>query len=405
MAWPKNVETGVLTTCSTCGIKVHAPNPGSLQILSRRQEGGVGDGVNVEESMSVGADYRGQRYTYEEAIFHVPGLHVFPGQDKPYPAEYHVHMKTVSKPERSLTLVLPVSHLVKQGPGSDYFATAAAKPDPTIAAPTLESILPPGAMIYQYQGPDIRGRTRDTPTPESNCSSEEERQFLLVGTPISVRAADLERIPREGSISTDPRDLPAPGVAPTQQLSRARVMESVSLAIPGILSDATTAPAQATQALITGESKEMECKPLKVVDGRDVIDVNGQEVDLQTLLQGGSASGSTMLGGVLGKTSTGVAQATATSTDWLTILGGTVGLFLGLLLANFLFDFVWGWFFYGPADRLGEWTWIKKLYIFGAPLALLIAYLVKDTKSIVKQQEEKKEETGDQEKSAEATSP
>ena len=405
MAWPKNVDTSVLTTCSTCGIKVHAPNPGSLQILSRRQEGGVGDGVNVEESMSVGADYRGQRYTYEEAIFHVPGLHVFPDQDKPYPAEYHVHMKTVSKPERSLTLVLPVSHLVKQGPGSDYFATTAAKPDPTIAAPTLESILPSGALMYQYQGPDMRGRTRDTPTPESNCTSEEERQFLLVGTPISVRAADLERIPREGSISTDPRDLPAPGVAPTQQLSRARVMESVSLAVPGILSDATAAPAQATQALVTGESKELECKPLKVVDGRDVIDINGQEVDLQTLLQGGSASGSTMLGGVLGKTSAGVAETVATSTDWLASLGGTVGLFLGLLLANYLFDFVWGWFFYGPTDRLGEWTWVKKLYIFGAPLALLITYLVKDTKSIVKQQEEKQEKQGTQKKSAEATTP
>jgi hypothetical protein len=149
----------------------------------------------------------------------------------------------------------------------------------------------------------------------------------------------------------------------------------------------------------------MECKPLKVVDGRDVIDVNGQEVDLQTLLQGGSSSGSTMLGGVLGKTSAGAAQAAATSTDWLTILGGTIGLFLGLLLANFLFDFVWGWFFYGPTDRLGEWTWIKKLYIFGAPLALLITYLVKDTKSIVKQQEEKQKNQGTQEKSAEATSP
>lgn len=390
LAWPKNVDLSVLNTCTTCGIKVYAPNPGSLQILGRRQQGGVGDGVNVEESMSVGADYRGQRYTYEEAIFHVPGLHVYPGQDKPYPAEYHVHMKTVSKPERSITLVFPVSHLIKQGPGSDYFATAAAKPDPTVAAPTLESILPPDAILFQYQGPDIRGRTRDTPTPEFNCTSEEERQFLLVGTPISVRASDLERIPREGSLSTDPRDLPAPGVAPTQQLSRARVMECVSLAQPGILLDAT--PAQTTQALVSGsgETKEMECKPLKVVDGRDVIDVNGQEVDLQTLLQGGSASGTPMLGGVLGKTSTGVAQTTATSTDWLMVLGGIVGLFLGLLLANYLFDFVWGWFFYGPTDRLGEWTWIKKLYIFGAPLALLIAYLIKETESIVKAQ--KKEE-------------
>jgi hypothetical protein len=233
LAWPAGISIEDLMVCSTCGIKIHSPNPGTLQILTRRQGAdGVGDGVNIEEDSGIGADYRGQRYSIQEAIFHVPGLHVFPGEDKVYPAEYHVHMTTYSKPQRSITLVIPVSHLVP-GEGEEYFAAFSARLDPSKVRPRFDSILTPGTKMLQYQGPDIRGHTKEVATEA--CDSLAEWQYLLVLKPVHIRAADLERIPREGSLSTDPRDLPAPGVEPSKQIPRDRLLLRVVMANPGIL--------------------------------------------------------------------------------------------------------------------------------------------------------------------------
>ena len=210
LAWPASITIEDLKTCNTCGIRITAASPGSLQILTRRQEGGVGDGVNIDESISVGADYRGQRYSLDEAIFHTPGLHMFPGRKVLYPAEYHIHMRTMVAPIRYLTLVIPVSHMEAgsneelQGPKSmkDYFSAMKAKPDPSAIRPTLETLFNTEKgktiKIIQYQGPDIRGRSGDkeSEAPEDVCNSSSERQFLLVLNVAHIRATDLERIPR-----------------------------------------------------------------------------------------------------------------------------------------------------------------------------------------------------------------
>jgi hypothetical protein len=270
-----------INTCNSCGIKVYAPQPGTLQILTRRQGGGVGDGVNIEESISVGAEYRGQQYSLIETIFHTPGLHIFPGQSAVYPAEYHIHMKTMVAPFRFLTMVIPVSHLVNTGPGQDYFAATSAAVSNT-PKPTLDTLLLPGTDVIQYQGPDIRGRTADIMDPEANCTSVAEWQFLLVLNVAQIRAMDLERIPREGSLSTNPRDLPAPGVTPTRAVTRDRLKRNAVLAVKGIIGSGDLA----TSGQASGAPTEMTCKPLKVVNGRDVIDVSGKAVDLLTMLTG-----------------------------------------------------------------------------------------------------------------------
>jgi hypothetical protein len=285
LAWPVSIDINDLTTCSTCGIVITSPQPGSLQILTRRQGSGVGDGVNIEESPTFGVDYRGQRYGLEECIFHSPGLHIFPGQKDVYPAEYHIHMRTFQEPRRGITIVLPVSHL-EAGPGQEYFAATSAKPDPSFARPTAGILFTAGTSVLQYQGPDIRGRTRDQPTTDA-CSAPDERQFLMVLQVLNIRAMDLERIPREGSASSDPRDLPAPGVSKGQTIARDRLRRTVVLASPGILS---TSHSTAVAAQLPTTKEELECKPLKVVDGKDVIDENGQTVELATLLGGGTAS-------------------------------------------------------------------------------------------------------------------
>jgi hypothetical protein len=267
LAWPATVAITDLRTCTSCSIQIYAPSPGTLQILSRRQGTGQGDGVNIEESNDVGADYRGQRYSIDEAILHVPGLHVFPGQTAPYPAEYHIHMKTFTAPIRYITVVFPVSHLVSSGSGLPYFAAAAAQLNPATVGqnPTLATLFTPGVQMIQYQGPDIRGRTAVSPEPLDPTDTT-ERQFLLMLQPLQIRASDLERIPREGSLSINPVDLPEMGVAPTKTVLRNRVIGYAVLATPGVPTGVGVTSTDASTNLI-----ELECKPLKIIDGKDYI--------------------------------------------------------------------------------------------------------------------------------------
>ena len=342
LAWPASVDISDLNSCITCGIRVLAPQPGSLQILTRRQGAGVGDGVNIEESISVGADYRGQRYSFEEAIFHTPGLHKFPGQSELYPAEYHVHMRTMSAPIRYITIVIPVSHMV-QGVGSDYFAAMAAQPDPAATRPTLETLFTGSSKVIQYRGPDIRGRTGDVSSPDEVCSSSTERQFLMILEVAQIRATDLERIPREGSLSTDPRDLPAPGVAPAIAVVRDRLLKTAVLADPGILHGEK--PTTQTQELSTSE---LECKPVKVVGGRDVVDIDGKTVDILK---------------ALGLSDEKSQPSTATTLlSYSTHIIMFIGTLLGLIITDFFFGKLWAVFFI-KSPLLEQWEPLK-LWVF-----------------------------------------
>lgn len=245
LAWPKEAAVGDLTTTKASGINISAPASGSLQILSRRP---IGDGVNIQESAAISADYRGQRYNFDEAIFHVPGLHVFPDKTDPYSAEYHIHMSTLSTPQRALTIVIPVKQVTggmrsEDGPdvGGTYFQACMGRPDPNANRPNLLTILKLGSDTIQYQGPDIRGRTRDAPAAKKTG----EHQFILSLVPTYIRATDLERIPRQGSMSSDARDMPVPGVKPSIKVDRLRLLNTLVLARPGII-DPNAPPAAYT---------------------------------------------------------------------------------------------------------------------------------------------------------------
>lgn len=368
LAWPPSVNVDDLRNCTTCGIYVTAPQAGSLQILTRRQGGGVGDGVNIEESNSIGADYRGQRYTYVESVFHTPGLHVFPGQKDVYPAEYHIHFQTLADPKRALTVVIPVSHRAGDNPlaaGSTYFAAAAAQPDPNATRPTLTTLLPPGSGVIQYAGPDLRGRTADSPTTD-DCENPAERQFLLVWRVVGIRASDLERIPREGSLSTDPRDLPAPGIKPiVKQLSRDRLLAAAMFATPGILSSdpASSSSYGGVVATATGPT-ELACKPVKVVNGRDVVDASGQWLDVTKLLSGGASGG--LLGGEMGQSQSPSGSPTSRFSDPRTYLY-LFGVFIGIAIADATAGLLWALAF-ERTDAYGRKNPIK--YVFYIFLAL-----------------------------------
>jgi hypothetical protein len=324
-------------------VSISTPQAGPLQILTRRAGNGVGDGVNIQESTGVGADYRGQRYAIDEAVFHTPGLHVFPGQSDVYPAEYHIHMRTFTEPQRSLTIVIPVTHK-EDGPGKDYFAAASARPDPAVQRPTLSTLMTPNTSVLTYRGPDLRGRTSDT---DGTCqqNEDEERQILLVLSIASIRASDLERIPREGSLNTAPENLPAPGIKPSKTVLRDRILRCAVLAKPGILG-AVAAPDPPGPVATHG--KELECRPIKVVGGRDVVDISGQKVDVLKLL--GIDGEGQPIPSAPAHTGMPIAQAALMF----------IGTFFGLLIADWILGHVWGAFFVpDTAGRLFAWEPLK----------------------------------------------
>ena len=351
LSWPASIPLSDIKTCGSCGILVTSPNPGPLQISSRRQGSGVGDGVNIQESPGIGADYRGQRYSYDEAIFHSPGLHVFPGKTEVYPAEYHIHMSTMpeSQPVRFLTLVIPVDHTVPVDTSTRrYFSAMRARADPAANRPTIEVLMAAlSGPILQYAGPDIRRRVQDKSVTAA-CTSTEERQFLLVLKPASILAGDLERIPSvDGTITLDPRNLPAPGVLPSvKAISRDRLTRTTVLSIPGILYK-QNAQLKAEAAL----GKEFECKPVKVVDGHDVVDISGKSVDIKKLL-----------GLAPDDADDGTAVNPNDALFMARIILGvamTCGMIVGVLFADFLATRVWGYFFNGNDALLSQWEPLK----------------------------------------------
>jgi len=351
LAWPPSVPLSGLDTCGTCGIRIIAPNAGSLQLTTRRP---TGDGVNVDEHNQIGAEYRGQQYTYEGAVFHTPGLHVFPGQSAPYPAEYHIHMRALSAPVRYITVVIPASHLVAEDPVTKtYFSVMRKDPRAAETRPNLESLMAAlDSTILQYRGPDLRGRVIDT-SGSSVCTSTDERQFLLVLKPAYIRASDLERIPREGSRSSDPRNLPAPGAEPKiRALPLDRLKRSAVLASPGILyaKKATTAK--------TGPQ-------LRLLNGNDLVDICGTPISLDDLL---------------GKKS-GAAESTGgVDVPVLLIVLIIASMFvrlIGFLLADWVFTrFVWP-FFFNESPLLAEWNIYKwNLFIFVCFGPIVYNYLI-----------------------------
>jgi hypothetical protein len=346
LAWPGGISVDDLPPQKTAGIRVIAPLPGPLTLEPR----GARDGITVNEATNVGADYRGQRYSLEEAVFHVPGLHTFPGQSDVYPAEYHLHFTTFSTPTRSLTLVIPVSHKVT-GAGQDYFAALAAVADPAATRPTLETLLKTGDDVLQYRGPEIRGRVGGGQPDTCDPDVTQETQFLLVRTPCQIRAADLERIPREGStrgviVANDTASMPFPNIAPTSRLTRDRLLRTVVLARPGILGAAPPSGSASPplgpggQQDLPAVASEYTCRPLQVVDGKDVVaDASGG--GFQTLAQ---VLGLVPTPGSGGDVPSGEPAVPAFGAVQAIGFGAAL---LALVLVRLLFTVLWRWKFTG----------------------------------------------------------
>jgi hypothetical protein len=329
LAWPASVP--LPPEDHSCSIKLYSPTPGSLQVLSRRTGAGNGEGVTIQESTGLGADYRGQCYTFEEAIFYTPGLHVFPGQKESYAAEYHLYMRSVGEPTRFITVVFPVSHHETHTRGEAYFAAIRGQPDGS-KVPSLETLLTPSAIV-QYEGPDLRGRP-------GSCQTDEERHFLLVLDVLKIRATDLNRIYSEGSLSDRASDMPAPGPKPSIEVPRDRLMHAVVYAKPGIiLTDEKVCNQERNRYKPTATKEgfvgEMAFKPIIERDGKYVVDTGAKPRDASDIL------------GITEEARTGTADIAWLDTFivFLTLLGAFAGLYIADV---FVIPAIWSLFFTDP---------------------------------------------------------
>jgi hypothetical protein len=121
---------------------------------------------------------------------------------------------------------------------------------------------------------------------------------------------------------------------------REKLTRIATLAVPGIRGSATVGGAPVLP------EKELQCKPVRVVDGRDVVDVSGVNIDIYQLLG-------------LGQDPADSATVDAGDTmkfwgKWITLF---IGIIMGLLIMDFLFGFLWSWYLTG--SRVATWEPIK----------------------------------------------
>ena len=232
LRFPSGISLNELEEKTDSTIEIHSSVSGSLQPVSRRTGGGAGDGVNIEENSGLMVDYKGQQYSYVEAIFHAPGLHVFPDLSETYPAEYHIHLKTYATPVRKITIVIPLKIVTGDISGHPYFM--ACRATPVDNRPLITTLFTPGTTTLQYKAPDIRGRTRNVAETAICRSVNDETVFILVLTPNYIRATDIDRINRLDTGTSDPRNLPVAAVIPSITLTRQDVLNNLIIANPGV---------------------------------------------------------------------------------------------------------------------------------------------------------------------------
>lgn len=287
--------------------------------------------MNIAESSSIFADFRGQRYMFDEAIFHATGLHKFPGRVDRFEGEYHIHMKTLVKPERALTLVIPMLFANAVITPNPYFSACSAVINPSVSRPTLSSLIPFGSDVLQYQGPDIRNRTQASPTNASCTNLTYDHQFLLVLTPVYITPSDLARIYQEGSLNRGQTvtDRPAAGVQPTQtSIDRKQIMKHIVLAKPGII-DPNPRPS-ATVPKCEKVNDPVEFTP-------DESESNS--VDIIPFIEG---------------------------------ITFAIGILIGCFTIDFISGFFWSWLFKG--DAVKAWIPMKAVIIVGMCITGMFYY-------------------------------
>jgi len=251
-----DISLNDITVSSTSGIELNINGSGPLLISQREKR----DGINILEKTFI-ATYRGQRYTSIDFIFHTPGLHVFPGQKTPYPCEYHIHMATYSKPNRFITIVIPIVYFDSNTPPANPYFTACKAPQDASIKPSLATLIPYGSPIIQYQGPDLRGRTKMNPTNADCPDLTTDFEILMVVKPVYITHEDSDRINRGGYTGGNVEaNQPVLGVTPLEKMPRTKILNQIVLAVPGIIDPNAplTSPASTTTTQITKTVAEVD---------------------------------------------------------------------------------------------------------------------------------------------------
>lgn len=369
--WPSSVDLKELNTCDICAIELVAPFAGPLEVVSRNTGDGVGDGVSIIEHPSVTMYYKHQQYSIEDTVFHTPGLHIFPGETRVYPAEYHIHMKAVSAPIRYVTLVIPASHRVPENQVTEAYFAAMRKPtNPSKETPALETLIAAvSSNVLQYLGPDLRGRVYSN-RDMSGCVLKEERQFFLVTKPAYIKASDLERIPREGSTFINNAyipPLPVRSAEPLKKSLRDDIMRRVILATPGFAPHKKEAATVEAFEDVRKPATDASGNPLRLVRGNELVDVSGHPITLRELL------------GKLYDNTDGELAPDTSELNGILVGVSVLVTAIGFLIADSLIaGWIWPQFFNAANNNLAVWSIYKWfVFILVCFMPIIYYYLIK----------------------------
>jgi len=265
-----------LPSCTSCILRFVSPAPGPGILRN------TDTGLSIDESPLVTFYYNGMEHTLLDTQLMIPGAHRYPGASAVPPAELFLYFRN-TKNGKAVCICIPISDKEGTGsvPGKEYFASLSESPT-TAKRPPLSTILPKERWV-QYKGPDIRGRTKETPTPRNLCEPVGlyVTYMLSLGS-IQIPTALLVSLQTRKKSVPNPKDAPEPNLATGISASRAKTLLTL-LPIFQIKGAEPVVPP-------TGESvalKQMKCHRLDTqrdIKG-DRVYIGGKGIPKRTTLQ------------------------------------------------------------------------------------------------------------------------
>lgn len=185
LRFPDSLTLEDLKTCKKCAVVLSTPVAGMANLTVSAE------GFVVNENIQSQLRYNGLSYTLTETRLLLPGGHRIPGISNMV-AELHCYFQADSAANRSSTYCLVLPMVLGKGVGNAYFSLLG---ELTSKRPLLQTLFTPEAPLMQYVGADMRGRSKEAPTPRDLCDPVATRINILVSTaPAYILSTDLTRL-------------------------------------------------------------------------------------------------------------------------------------------------------------------------------------------------------------------
>ena len=323
---PNGFDISRVPDCASCKLRLVSPVPGSGNVSPRV------DGLLVDENPIATLAVNGIQHNLVETVLMIGGAHILPGRTDPCKAELACYFQSTKDFSIHVCLSLPVD--IGQGTAGPYFSTLG-----TLKAgrPTLSAIVPKDATFLLYRGADLRGRHAGNNYPANFCDPVKRvTAYYVCLTPIFMNNADYTRLVARAGAGLKGPAKPMTPVVNSRLISLASRVKGIALTAPAPrgVGDAPTGPGYPTKA--------MKCYRL-----RPDSDIKGGKIYV------GGAKATTLEKELKAKEEAEM-NAGILPGDLQRWLSGSLGFVLAVILASFLFVWIFSLVFtnYKEAQHL-----------------------------------------------------